>query len=58
MRPRLGLPCELELRRQTEFQEPRIRINTDLIDGEALGWDETGAWDAIAEYYKTVFRKS
>ncbi len=57
MRPRLGLPCELELKRQTEFQEPRIRINTDLIDGDALGWDEAGAWNAVAEHYKSVYRK-
>jgi nucleoside-diphosphate-sugar epimerase len=56
MRPRLGLPCEVELKRQVNFQEPRVRINTDLIDGQSLGWDETRAWDEIAEYYKGLFR--
>jgi len=53
MRPRLGRPCELELKRQIEFDEPRVRINTDLLDGKAFGWDEASAWDEIAEYYKT-----
>ena len=53
MRPRLGLPCEVELKQQLDFQEPRVRINTDQVDGTALGWDEARAWDAIAEYYKS-----
>ena len=52
MRERLGLPCELELKRQTEFAEPRIRINTDVVDGDRLAWDEEQAWDELAEYYK------
>jgi nucleoside-diphosphate-sugar epimerase len=52
LRPRLGLPCEVELARQTEFPEPRVRINTDLLDPVALGWDEEAAWDAVAEYYR------
>ncbi len=55
MRGRLDLPCEVELKRQSDFQEPRVRINTDLIDGQALGWDEARAWDEIAEYYKGLF---
>jgi UDP-glucose 4-epimerase len=53
MRPRLGLPCEVELKQQVEFQEPRVRINTDLVDGQALDWVEARAWDDIAEYYKS-----
>lgn len=51
MRPRLNLPCEVELKNQAEFPEPRVRINTDIPDAEALGWDESAAWDAMAEYY-------
>lgn len=54
MRPRLGLPCEVDLKQQADFHEPRVRINTDLIDGQILDWDETRAWDEIAEYYKGV----
>ena len=37
MRDRLTLPCELDLKQQTDFAEPRIRINTDLLDGARLG---------------------
>jgi nucleoside-diphosphate-sugar epimerase len=54
MRERLGLPCELELKRQTEFAEPRIRINTDAVDSRRLGWDEETAWDGLAEYYRNL----
>jgi nucleoside-diphosphate-sugar epimerase len=53
MRPRLGLPCALELKAQVEFPEPRVRINTDVLDAAALGWDERRAWDEMAGYYQT-----
>ena len=55
MRPRLNLACDVELKQQVDFQEPRVRINTDLSDGLALGWDETRAWDEIATYYRELF---
>ncbi len=51
LRPRLNLPCEVELKKQTAFPEPRVRINTDVLDVDALGWDESAAWDELAEYY-------
>jgi UDP-glucose 4-epimerase len=51
MRPRLGLDCELNLAVQTDFPEPRIRINTDPLDPAALGCDQQAAWDEIAEWY-------
>jgi UDP-glucose 4-epimerase len=50
---RLGLHCRLELSTQTEFPEPPVRINTDLLDAEALGWDENQAWDDFVRYYQT-----
>jgi nucleoside-diphosphate-sugar epimerase len=52
MRPRLNLPCPLELKRQTEFPEPRVRINMDILEQEELGWDESAAWDDYARYYQ------
>ena len=52
MRDRLGLPCKLDLRTQTDFGEPLKRVNTDTLDPTALGWDEADAWDAVAAYYK------
>lgn len=51
MRPRLAAPCEFELKTQTAFPEPRIRINTDVPEAELLSFDESMAWDAIADYY-------
>lgn len=57
MRQRLNLPCNVELRKQTDFAEPRVRINTDVPDATALGWDETLAWDQIADYYRQLFRR-
>ena len=51
MRPRLDLPCPIELKKQTDFPEPKVRINTDLPDADALGWDESAAWDDMANYY-------
>ena len=51
---RLGLPCRLELGKQIEFPEPPMRINTDLLDAEALGWNEAQAWDDFVRYYRAV----
>lgn len=57
MKPRLGLACEVELKDQTQFTEPRVRINTDPLDAKALGWNEGGAWDELAEYYRQVLAR-
>jgi len=54
MRSRLGVPCEVEMKRQTEFPEPQVRINTDIPDATALGWDEASAWDDMAGYYRDL----
>jgi nucleoside-diphosphate-sugar epimerase len=52
MRPRLGLPCPVELKKQVDFPEPRVRINTDPAEDYAPGWDESAAWDEMARYYR------
>jgi UDP-glucose 4-epimerase len=52
MRRRLNLPCLVELKKQTDFTEPWARINTDVPDVEALGWNEATAWDELAAYYQ------
>jgi UDP-glucose 4-epimerase len=54
MKPRLGLACEVELKDQTQFAEPRVRINTDQPDVKELGWNEAKAWDELADYYRTT----
>ena len=51
MESRLDIPCSVELADQTEFAEPRIRINTEPLSSVALDWSETLAWDELAEYY-------
>jgi hypothetical protein len=45
------------MKQQSDFSEPRIRINTDQLNAAALGWDEKAAWDAIADYYRQVHSK-
>jgi len=55
LRPRLEMPCEYELLRQVEFPEPRVRINTDVLDVQRLSWDERSAWDELARYYREAF---
>lgn len=57
MRPRLKLPCELELQRQTEFSEPRVRINTDPAAALVPDWDEASAWDELAGYYREAWKR-
>lgn len=52
--PRLGLNAQLELREQERFPEPRTRFNSDVLDAEALGWDEAAAWDELAAYYAVM----
>ena len=49
--PRLGVDCPVELADQSEFPEPRIRVNTDDASRYAPDWDESAAWDGLAEYY-------
>jgi UDP-glucose 4-epimerase len=51
MKSRLGKPCELTLEKQLQFDEPRIRVNFDQPDIDALKWDEGNAWDAMGEFY-------
>ena len=54
MRSRLKRPCDIELKRQAAYDEPRVRINTDPLDGASLGWDEARAWNEMAEYYLSL----
>ncbi len=55
MESRLGIRCEIKLLRQEKFDEPRIRINTDVPSYSKIDWDEENAWDELAEYYKATF---
>src|SRR3954453_20664395 len=57
MRPRLDLRCEVELKQQTDFSEPRVRVNHDIPDVHALAWSESAAWDDFAAYYRQLLAK-
>lgn len=56
MRKRLPLECEYELGIQKDFSEPKVRLNTDLLDPDENGWDEEKAWDQLANYYETIYQ--
>jgi UDP-glucose 4-epimerase len=56
MKERLGLKCELLLKEQNEFPEPRIRINCDIVDNNISGWSEKKAWDELADYYAQLMK--
>jgi nucleoside-diphosphate-sugar epimerase len=56
MTDRLGVGCPVDLATQTEFPEPRVRINTDVLDADVLGWEEGRAWDELARYYLELHR--
>ncbi|HXI88174.1 MAG TPA: NAD(P)-dependent oxidoreductase [Parvularculaceae bacterium] len=51
MKLRLNKPCALTLAQQIAFDEPLTRANFDQPDIAALGFDETAAWDQMAEFY-------
>src|SRR5271166_6236712 len=50
---RLGRPCGPELAGQTEFPELPVPMNTDLLDGGALGWSEAQAWEELVGVKQT-----
>ncbi len=54
--PHLGVPCPVRLARQTQFEEPRMRVNTQPGTMFVSEWDEGAAWQALAEFYRDVHR--
>lgn len=58
MRPRLNLPCAYELAQQKEFPEPKVRINTDLLDAGRLKWNEEAAWNELGDYYISTYSQT
>ncbi len=57
MRNRLSLKCAFEFKPQTDFSEPYTRINIEPCDVKRLNWDETTAWDELADYYRRLLAK-
>ncbi|SCA63963.1 hypothetical protein SCG7086_BK_00080 [Chlamydiales bacterium SCGC AG-110-P3] len=56
MEKRLGVPCPVDLVEDHLFPEPRVRINTDVIDKTELEWNESAAWDELATYYHAAYK--
>lgn len=56
MKNRLNVPCDVNCSVQESFDEPRIRINTDVPAYTDIDWDEAKAWDDLAEYYLASFK--
>lgn len=52
---RLKLETATEEARQTDFVEPPIRINTDVVHSIERDWNEHAAWDELADYYARRF---
>lgn len=52
MSQRLGIACKLELKDQSEFAEPACRINADPTARHFPAWQESKAWDELAEFYR------
>jgi len=50
--PRLGLETPLSFAVQTEFNEPRMRVNTDR---EIPDHDEERSWCELAAYYRVIY---
>ncbi|MFC1452313.1 NAD-dependent epimerase/dehydratase family protein [Verrucomicrobiota bacterium] len=55
LRPRLGLACALSFAEQTDFPEPRVRVNSDRPDAPPRDWDEKEAWDELADFYRETY---
>ena len=55
MEKRLSVPCPFTLKEQTEFPEPKKRINTQPICADTLKWNEKKAWDQLAAFYQAYY---
>jgi nucleoside-diphosphate-sugar epimerase len=48
---RTGWACDLTLADNQDFEEPKVRLNTQPVEPSAYGWSESAFWDAYAAYY-------
>lgn len=55
LRERWKRECPVRLLAQTDFSEPRIRINTDSARAYVSDWDEARFWDATAAFYSQQY---
>jgi hypothetical protein len=55
---RTGFECLLELEEQVVFEEPVFRTNFDVGHRIMDNWNESEAWDELAEYYLSTYSAS
>ncbi len=55
MRQRLNKDCQVNYTEQTQFTEPYMRVNSDPARFIVPDWNETRAWDQIAQYYSQIY---
>lgn len=55
METHLKISCPFNLGRQTQFPEPKMRVNTDPVVALPIQWDEEAAWKELADYYRLAF---
>lgn len=51
VRARTGLACQLSCQPQTEFTEPKTRINMDDARAYIPDWNEAAAWDGVVDSF-------
>lgn len=56
MESRLKLSCPVILKKQTEFLEPIMRVNTEPAFLFVSDWDEKLAWDELANFYLQKYK--
>ena len=57
MEKRLLIKCPFQLGVQTDFPEPKVRLNTGWKEQQNLNWNETEAWEELADYYMDQYGK-
>jgi nucleoside-diphosphate-sugar epimerase len=52
---RLGLKATITFGEQKDFIEPEMRVNSNRPKSYELGWNESHAWDDLADYYHSIY---
>lgn len=58
MESRLNLECRVDFAEQKDFDEPVARINMQPATESCKNWDESDAWDQLANYYRQMIEKN
>lgn len=58
MEKRWGRCCDFMGKQGATYTEPMVRINTDVLDQQSLGWDEEKFWTGLAAYYMNLSKRS